>query len=82
MIGPAGFMQAPNTHEKRGVSQEDLPASWQTIALGQVFKKARQTYEVVQLPERAADDVVIKSTTGRARTVSPDALLKSYKLVL
>ena len=81
MFGPAGFMQAPNTHSMRPQSREPLQP-WEEIRLGQVWASANAkgvaTIEV--LPD-IGGAVGLRHANGRLTHKRVDRFLKQYALV-
>lgn len=84
MIGPAGFMQAPNTHAMRGLRDNETPKQpWETIALDQVWASANTKgfATVEELPDSAHGVVGLRHTNGRLTHKRVDRFLKHYEQV-
>lgn len=84
MIGPAGFMQAPNTHAMRGLRDNETPKKpWERIALNQVWASANTKgfATVEELPAHAHDVVGLRHTNGRLTHKRVDRFLKQYEQI-
>jgi hypothetical protein len=84
MIGPAGFMRAPNTHEGRPKERGPLEP-WETITLGDIWSSTVKQHilKVTEAPHSKHHPVVcLNLETKRHNTVDTRRFLRDYRKVI
>lgn len=81
MFGPAGFMQAPNTHAMRAQPREPLQPC-EEIRLGQVWANANaKSAATIEVLPDIRGEVGLRHANGRLTYKRVDRFLKQYAMV-
>lgn len=84
MIGPAGFMRAPNTYEGRPRERGPLK-DWETIRLGDVWSSVAKdrTLRIEEPPHNNSDIVICTNLASKRRVkIQVPLLIRDYRLIM